>query len=108
MDDPKELFERRGEVQILDVREQWEWDAGHIEEAIHIPLNEVMAGGHGDRLDPERPVVVVCKSGSRSELATLMLQSRGFEAHNLTCGTEGWAGSGLPIVDASGEPGRVA
>ncbi len=107
MDDPRELQERGDEVQILDVREQWEWDLGHIETARHIPLSEVMAGGERDRLRSDKPVVVVCKSGNRSELATLMLQARGFDAHNLTCGTEGWAAAGLPIVASDGTPGRV-
>jgi rhodanese-related sulfurtransferase len=108
MDDPREVQARRDEVQILDVREGWEWDAGHIQDALHIPLNEVMAGGEQGRLDVEKPVVVVCKSGNRSELAALMLRARGYDAHNLTCGTDGWAAVGLPVVRPDGSPGRVA
>jgi rhodanese-related sulfurtransferase len=108
MDDPRLVYEKRQEWQILDVREPYEWDAGHIEGAVHIPLSSVLAGGEHDRLDPARPVVVVCKTGSRSELAALMLQARGFEAHNLEGGTEAWVGVGLPIVASDGGPGRVA
>ena len=97
-----------GAAQVIDVREQAEWDAGHIEGAIHVPLGEVMAGKEEGRIDRSKPVVVVCRSGNRSELATLMLQARGVEATNLEAGTEGWAAAGLPLVDSSGRPGRVA
>jgi rhodanese-related sulfurtransferase len=108
VDDPREVYEHRDRYQILDVREPYEWDAGHIEEAIHVPLADVMAGRGQDQLDSSRPVVVVCRTGNRSELATLMLQARGFEAHNLEGGAERWVASGLPIVAADGSPGRVA
>jgi rhodanese-related sulfurtransferase len=108
LDDPRAVHDQRDELQILDVREQWEWDAGHIEESVHIPLNEVMAGAERDRLDQGKPVVVVCKTGNRSELAALILQARGYEAHNLEGGTERWAASGLPMVASDGGPGRVA
>jgi rhodanese-related sulfurtransferase len=108
VNDVHELYEQRGRVQIIDVREPFEWEAGHIEEAVHIPLNQVMAGQEGDRLDHDRPIVVVCKVGSRSELAALMLQARGFDAQNLEGGTEAWVAAGLPIVDSGGAPGKVA
>lgn len=108
MDDPKQLFEQRDRVQILDVREPYEWDAGHIEGAIHLPLGKIMAGDEKGQLDPDRPLVVVCKTGNRSELAALMLQARGYDAHNLEGGTERWVSAGLPIVAADGSPGRVA
>jgi rhodanese-related sulfurtransferase len=107
MDDPRAVHENRERWQILDVREPYEWDAGHIEEALHIPLAEVMAGAEKGRLDPEKPVVVVCKTGNRSELAALMLQARGVDAHNLEGGTEAWVEAGLPIVATDGGPGRV-
>ena len=104
---PQGVYARRDQVQIVDVREAYEWEAGRIEEAVHVPLNELMAG-RGPDLDPERPVVAVCRSGNRSELATLMLQARGFEAYNLVGGMEGWARQGLPFSTPDGRPGRVA
>lgn len=107
MDEVRELFENRDRWQILDVREPYEFQAGHIQEAVHIPLAEVMAGRESGRLEPDRPVVVVCKTGNRSELAALMLQARGVEAHNLGGGTEAWVAAGLPIVASDGSPGRV-
>src|SRR5213080_4208030 len=102
------VFERRDEIQIVDVREPNEWEAGRIEGAIHIPLNDLMAGTGQDQLDPDRPVAVVCRSGNRSELASLMLKAKGFDAHNMRDGMEGWAREGLPFTTPKGEPGRVA
>jgi rhodanese-related sulfurtransferase len=67
-----------------------------------------MAGQEKGRLDPERPVVVVCKTGNRSELAAVMLQARGFQAENFEGGTEAWVAAGLPILASDGSPGRVA
>jgi rhodanese-related sulfurtransferase len=108
MDDPRDLFERQGEFQVVDVREPYEWDAGHIEGAIHLPLARVMAGQGTDGLEPGRPVVLVCRSGNRSELATMMLRARGLDAHNLEGGMERWSAAGLPFVASDGSPGRVA
>jgi rhodanese-related sulfurtransferase len=104
----RSVFERKDEVQIVDVREQYEWDAGRIEGAIHIPLNDLMAGAGVDDLDAERPVAVICRSGNRSELASLMLKAKGFDAQNVRDGMEGWDREGLPYSTPDGQPGRVA
>jgi rhodanese-related sulfurtransferase len=104
---PKGVWERRDDVQLVDCRETYEWVAGRIDGAVHIPLNAIMAGKVDD-LDEAKPVVVVCRSGNRSELATLMLQARGFEAHNLEGGMEEWEREGLPFSTPEGAPGRVA
>jgi rhodanese-related sulfurtransferase len=90
----------------VDCREPYEWAAGRIDGSIHLPLNTILAGATGE-LDAGRPTVVVCRSGSRSELATLMLQARGFEAHNLANGLEEWEAQGLPLSTPDGRPGRV-
>lgn len=104
---PKGVSERIDQIQLVDCREPYEWVAGRIEGSVHIPLNSIMAGATGD-LDHERPIVVVCRSGNRSELATLMLQARGYEAHNLEGGLEEWTRQGLPVSTPEGAPGRVA
>ena len=108
MNDVRQLFEHRDDYQILDVRELDEWDAGHIEGALHLPLAQVMGAAERGRLDPDRPVVAVCRVGNRSELATLMLQARGYAAVNLEGGMEAWAAAGLPFSASDGAPGRVA
>lgn len=108
MDDVRQVYDQRDRLQFVDVREPYEWEAGRIEGAVHIPLNQLMAGGEQGRLDPGKPVVLVCRSGNRSELATMMLQARGYEAHNLEGGMEAWARAGLPFSTPGGEPGTVA
>jgi rhodanese-related sulfurtransferase len=104
----KGLFERLGDVQVLDVREPYEWVAGHIEGSVHLPLNAVLAGRGGDELDPGRPVVAVCRMGNRSEVAALMLRARGYEAYNLENGLEEWEQQSLPLVADDDGPPRVA
>ena len=103
---PQGLAARMATVQVIDVREPDEWSAGHIDGAVHVPLNTLLAGG-GAPLDPARPAVMVCRSGARSELATLMLMTRGFDATNLVGGMEAWARAGLPVTTDAGTPGRV-
>jgi len=108
MDDVRAVYEERDRYQFVDVREPWEWEAGRIVGAVLIPLNDLLGGAEQGRLEPARPVVVVCKTGNRSEVATLMLRARGYEAHNLEGGMEAWSAAGLPYTTPDGEPGRVA
>jgi rhodanese-related sulfurtransferase len=101
------LAEHLSEVQVVDCREPYEWQAGRIEGSIHIPLNSILAGATG-QLDESKTTVVVCRSGNRSELATLMLRARGFEAFNLERGLEEWEQEGRPLSTPDGQPGHVA
>jgi rhodanese-related sulfurtransferase len=108
LEESKGVYERKDEIQIVDVREPYEWEAGRIEGAVHIPLNDLMGGKGIEDLDTAKPVAVVCRSGNRSELASLMLKARGFDAHNMRDGMEGWAKEGLPFSTPEGQPGKVA
>ena len=104
---PKGTYDELARIQLVDCREQYEWDAGRVEGSIHIPLNDILGGAGGD-LSHDVPIVVICRSGNRSELATMMLQARGFDATNLEGGIEAWVADGLPIEGPDGAPGRVA
>jgi len=90
---------RKG-AQGVDVREQYERDAGHIADTLHIELERLAA--EADTLDRERPVVFYCRSGSRSAFAAQAFAAAGFEAHNLDGGLEAWVKEGLPIEPADG------
>jgi rhodanese-related sulfurtransferase len=103
--DPQTAYERRDEVLLLDVREQQEWDAGHIEGSVHIPMGEL--GARQEELPSDRPIVAVCRSGNRSAAVTQALTRAGYEAHNLVGGVAEWKGQRLPLVDADGAPGAV-
>ncbi len=60
---------------VVDVREQVEWDAGHISGAVLIPLGEL--GGRVAELPRDRRMVIVCRTGSRSGYAADALHVAG-------------------------------
>ena len=102
---PEVVSKQRSDLHLLDVREQDEWDAGHIEGAQHIPLGEL--GARLAEVPKEQVVVAVCRSGSRSDRAAKGLRLSGFEAENLDGGVTAWTRAGLPLVAKGGGPGRV-
>ena len=104
--DETTLARRRHEVQIVDVRWPNEWDAGHIEGAVHIPAPDLEE--RLDELDRARPVVTVCRSGNRSTAAAGVLTGEGFRAESLDGGMVAWENAGLPVLDSVGGPGSVA
>ncbi|WP_232678412.1 rhodanese-like domain-containing protein [Nocardioides sp. R-C-SC26] len=89
---------------VLDVREQVEWDHGHIDGAVHIPLMSLP-----ERLDdvPEGQVLVVCKVGGRSAQATGYLLQQGRDAVNLDGGMLDWEAAGRPMVSENGQAPAV-
>lgn len=101
---PRYVWERRGDVQIVDLRERWEFEQSAIEGAAHAPLGEVM---NGASVDASKPVVLVCATGEKSELAALMLQIRGLDAYSLDGGMTAWEQEGLP-TSASGSSERAS
>ena len=102
---PQDVSKRRSEFHLLDVREQDEWDAGHIEGAQHIPLGQL--GGRFVDVPRDRTVVTVCRVGSRSDRAAKGLRAGGYQAENLDGGVAAWSRAGLPLVAKGGGPGRV-
>ncbi len=88
-------------AQLVDVRQDYEWEAGHIEGATHVPLEQLPSRA-GD-LDRDRPVVFQCRSGSRSALATSAFREAGYEAFNLSGGLLAWVEEGRRIEPAGGE-----
>ncbi|KIC69838.1 rhodanese-like domain-containing protein [Kocuria rhizophila] len=90
---------------VLDVREQNEWDAGHIEGAQHLPLSELAERSEEVPLDQD--VYVICRSGGRSLRATAYLAQYGYDPVNVLGGMGAWADAGKPIVSETGEAARV-
>ena len=101
---PRYVWDRRHDVHIVDVRERWEFEQDAIEGAVHTPLGEVM---NGEVVATDKPVILVCATGEKSELAALMLQMRGLEAYNIDGGMDAWEREGLP-TSASGSSGRAS
>ena len=81
---------------VLDVREDDEWAAGHIEGAVHIPLGEL--AGRADEVPAGGQVLVYCHVGGRSARATAFLQQRGVDAVNLAGGVVAWPQAGRPLI----------
>jgi rhodanese-related sulfurtransferase len=94
-----ELLQAR-DVQLIDVRQAYEHEAGRIAGDRHLELAEL--AGAADTLERERPVVFYCRSGARSGMATEAFNGAGFEAYNLAGGLLAWEASGLPLEPAGG------
>lgn len=103
---PQEAHQRRDEFQLVDVREPEEWAAGHIEEAIHIPMG--VLGQRQDELARDRTIVAVCRSGNRSGHVVRALRDAGYDAENLEGGMHAWAAAGLPFVADGDDDPHVA
>jgi rhodanese-related sulfurtransferase len=103
-----EMLESDG-VDLIDVRRPHEWEAGRIPGARRVEVNELPAAA--EDLDRERPVVLYCRSGSRSELVADALRAGGIDAHALAGGISAWAGEGRPLEPEGGyvsESGQAA
>jgi glyoxylase-like metal-dependent hydrolase (beta-lactamase superfamily II)/rhodanese-related sulfurtransferase len=92
------LLERNGAgVQIVDVRERTEWDAGHIPGSLHVPYHDLhdVPGG----LDAGRPVAVICASGQRSAIGASLLRRAGASEvlHVVDGGVGTWGAQGWPV-----------
>ncbi len=93
----------RSGAALLDVREPYEWEAGHAPDAYHLPMGQLGL----DNLPPGRPLLVVCHVGGRSAVATEALVRAGVDAINVGGGMEAWRRAGLPVVTDSGDPGQI-
>jgi glyoxylase-like metal-dependent hydrolase (beta-lactamase superfamily II)/rhodanese-related sulfurtransferase len=86
-------------VQVLDVRRQPEWDAGHIEGATWWPLDNFKVAP--PEIDRDAPLAVHCKSGYRSIIASSLLERAGFHhVLNVAGGFDAWQQAKLPVVTA--------
>lgn len=95
--------ERERDLEVIDVREPYEWEAGRLAGARHIPLVELTA--QATTIARERPVVFYCRVGSRSDMAAQAFRASGFEAYSLTGGLVRWAQEDRPLDPLDG---RVA
>ena len=89
-----ELLEE-GAVELIDVREPYEWEAGRIPGARHIELERL--AGRSAEIGRERPVVFQCRLGARSAMATAAFRAAGWDAYNLAGGIQAWADAGLAM-----------
>jgi rhodanese-related sulfurtransferase len=86
--------------QVIDVRESYERDAGHIDGTRHIELTQLPA--QAGELDREQPVVFYCRVGSRSLMAAQAFRASGFIAYSLDGGLQRWVQEGHRLAPADG------
>ena len=83
------LYSLRHDLKVLDVRDQNEWEEGHIKGALHIPYYFIKE--HLQKLDLSHPIAVICATGQRSSIACSILQRQGFtQLFNVVGGMEAW------------------
>jgi rhodanese-related sulfurtransferase len=87
-------------AQLVDVRADHEWEVGRIAGATHVPLPELPQ--RLGEIDKDRPVVVYCRGGNRSTMATDALAEAGYDAAKLSEGIVGWSEDDLPLEPEGG------
>ncbi len=94
---------------MIDVRAEHEWEAGRIAGAAHLPLAELPE--RVSEVDRDRPVILYCRGGNRSTMATQALADAGYDATKLSEGIVGWAEARMPLDPDGGyvaESGEAA
>jgi len=94
-----DLLQKR-QIQVVDVRQRYEHEAGRIAGDQLIELEQL--GAAAQTLDPAKPIVFYCRSGSRSAWAAEGFRGAGFDAHNMVGGLLEWQAAGLPLEPADG------
>ncbi|MEV8554644.1 rhodanese-like domain-containing protein [Streptomyces glaucescens] len=98
----------RPDAVLLDVREEPEWTAGHAPGAVHVPLTKLVAGAALPAEAQGGVLLVICRSGHRSQQAAKLLTARGAHAVDVEGGMNAWAAAGHPVVDERGNTGQTA
>ena len=82
---------------LLDVRESSEWEAGHVDGAVLIPLAQLSA--RASEVPSDKMVLVICRSGNRSAEGRDILKDAGFtQVTSVSGGMNAWIQAGLPVV----------
>lgn len=92
-----------GEIELIDVRRDYEFEEGHLPGARRIEMNELTA--RADSIPKDRVVVFYCRTGNRSGMAAAAFREAGYDAHNMAGGITAWAEAGHMLEP---EGGRVA
>ncbi|HST55709.1 MAG TPA: rhodanese-like domain-containing protein [Solirubrobacteraceae bacterium] len=101
--DPEQVVDWRAEnpdLQLIDVREPYERDAGHIEHTQHIQFAQLSA--QVEAVQREHPVVFYCRVGSRSHVAAQAFRGAGFDAYSMRGGLRRWADEHRPLIPTDG------
>jgi rhodanese-related sulfurtransferase len=86
--------------ELVDVREPYEREAGHIDRSHHVQLTEL--AGEAANLPRDRAIVCYCRVGARSLMAAQALRASGYDAYSMDGGLVRWAAEGRPLVPEDG------
>lgn len=93
----RDKYFNKAEHQLIDVRSGYEFRQGHVPNAINIPLDDL--GLRMNEISHDRPIIVICASGNRSQIATRQLQQAGYQSvYNFQGGTMVWMMNGLQLA----------
>ncbi|MGH3006339.1 MAG: MBL fold metallo-hydrolase [Gaiellaceae bacterium] len=94
---------RRGDVRLLDVREEDEWEEAHVPDSLHVPYHDLRDGVPPELRDGDRPLAVACSAGNRSSIAASLLKRAGVEdiVHVAEGGVADLADEGIELVEGA-------
>lgn len=98
---PPDRVTSMSEAQLIDVREGYEYEQGHIPGSQNIEVTELTAAA--ETLDRDKPVIFYCRSGDRSTMPAEAFRASGWEAYTLDGGLAAWVEAGQPIEPEDGE-----
>ena len=96
--EPADVAERvrAGTIDLVDVREAYEWDAGHVPGARHVEMERVASAA--PTIPRDRPVAFICRGGVRAGLVATAFRAVGYEAFNVRGGFTAWHAAALPVA----------
>ncbi|TQV88867.1 rhodanese-like domain-containing protein [Aliikangiella coralliicola] len=92
-------YVNRDDAVVVDIRGQADFNKGHIQGAVNVPLSKIKESAKDLEKYKDRPIIMVCANGIQVSGACQTLQKAGFERlHKLTGGMASWVGDNLPVV----------
>src|SRR5262245_53602223 len=91
-----------GDVALIDVRRDYEWDAGHLAGSAWIEVNELTS--RSGEVPRDRPVIFVCRAGNRSGMAAEAFRQAGWDAYHVEGGLQAWVVAKQPFEGEVVEP----
>lgn len=82
------------ELVLVDVREDYEYDAGHVPGSVHIEIERVASSA--SKLPSDRPIAFLCRAGIRSAMVARAYRASGYDAYTVTGGFSAWVEAGCP------------
>jgi rhodanese-related sulfurtransferase len=93
-------LQREGSIQLIDIREPHEWEAGRIPGARFLTMGELTA--QAETIHRDTPVVFYCRVGGRSAMAANAFRRAGYDAYTMSGGLVEWEAQGLPLEPDDG------